>query len=174
MKDFSKYIKVGRGDFVVSPRPRGGDWLETDLQSLKRQGFTMVASLLTKAESEELALSEEARLCQVNGLLFKGFPIVDRSVPANRQAFDGFAFDVLKHLSEGGRGFFHCRAGLGRAPLLGCSVLVKQGWSPSKAWEHLEEVRGQPVPDTAEQKTWIEGETEALSLDDALSKLMDL
>ena len=141
------------------------------MAALREEGFTLVVSLLTPAENVELRLQTEAAQCIAQGLEFRSYPIPDRTTPINRRGFDLFASEILGHIREGGKGFFHCRAGLGRAPLLGCVLLVKTGIPAEQAWKLLEESRGQPVPDTKEQRRWVQSSGPGLSLDEALGHL---
>lgn len=67
----------------IIPRPRGGDWLEEEIRSLKGQGVDVLVSLLTPDEMAELALVKEAAACESLGIQFLSFPINDRSVPAS-------------------------------------------------------------------------------------------
>jgi protein-tyrosine phosphatase len=173
MKVTGQHIESGLGHFRISPKPRGGDWLEVDLQAMKREGFTFVVSLLTTEENQELDLVDEESLCRKNGLDFYSFPIVDRSVPRNRKDFEAFATHLLARIREGDRGVFHCRAGLGRAPLLGCTIMLKDGVHADQAWKMLAAARRQSVPDTETQKAWVRGpQDSATSLDDAFAKLL--
>lgn len=174
MRTNGQLIEIGSGYFRVSPKPRGGDWLEADLQALKREGFTFVVSLLTEQENEELELTDEESICKQSGLDFYSFPIADRATPVSRRDFDALATHLHTRIEQGDRGFFHCRAGLGRAPLLGCAIMLRHGVASGEAWEMLAESRGQPVPDTEAQKAWIRSPQKAVSsLDDAFSKLLE-
>lgn len=84
------------------------------------------------------------------------------------------AAQILEELKGGGCGFLHCRAGLGRAPLLACTLLVQHGIGAEYAWKILAESRGQAVPDTAEQRAWVKPLRESVTnLDDALAKLIE-
>lgn len=129
MQRNGQLIEIGKGCFKIIPKPRGGDWLETDLQHLKSEGFTFVVSLLTGPEILELDLVNEESLCKALQLEFYSYPIIDRATPRDRTTFEDFAIQILSNLNNGGRGVFHCRAGLGRAPLLGCTVMVQAGGS---------------------------------------------
>src|SRR3954470_4439263 len=62
-----------RGRLAIMPRPRGGDWLEDEVQSWRRAGIDMIVSLLTREEQLELCLPQEAALCQANGIEFVSF-----------------------------------------------------------------------------------------------------
>ena len=70
-----------KGQLGIMPRPRGGDWLDGEIQSLAKAGVNVVVSLLTADEVAELELQDEERLCGDCGIRFISFPIPDRSVP---------------------------------------------------------------------------------------------
>lgn len=166
-----KLVSLGKGQFKVSPRPRGGEWLEVEIGRYRQAGVTLIASLLTPAEEFELELTDEGKVCQQQGIEFRRFPIRDRQVPADRQAFLEFAASLSNHLKEGGKALLHCRAGIGRAALLGCALLTLEGLDAETAWALIEEARGQEVPDTVEQRAWVAGRTSAgrpMSLESAL------
>ena len=57
----------------IMPRPRGGDWLEDEIQSLQQQKVDVLVSLLTPEEIAELYLEEEEALCHAAGLQFLSF-----------------------------------------------------------------------------------------------------
>lgn len=147
--------------------------MEVDIQSLKQEGFSFIVSLLTAEENQELDLVHEASLAIDQKLQFFSFPIVDRAVPSCREEFEKFTEEIHTLLQSGGRGYFHCRAGLGRAPLLGCAVLVLSGKEPEFAWAMIEKLRGHSVPDTAEQRAWIQAPSQKVSLDSLFSELND-
>ena len=175
MRVNGRLIEIGLGHFRVSPKPRGGDWLEVDAQALKREGFTFVVSLLTEPENEELGLTEEELVCKRNEIEFYSFPIIDRSTPRNREDFENLVERLLAKIEKGERGHFHCRAGLGRAPLLACAIMQKAGTNSDEAWRMLAESRGQPVPDTEAQRAWVKKNSHSsfTDLDDAFSKLLE-
>ena len=167
----SRDISIGLGRLRVGPRPRGGDWLATDLAYLKSEGFSFIVSLLTGGEEVELELAEESSICAHLGLDFYSFPIIDRATPSDRGAFEELAKLLLTRLLRGEVGFLHCRAGLGRAPLLACTILFSHGMPIKQAWTITENSRGQPVPDTEAQRNWPRATPSPLTLEDALSQL---
>ena len=174
MKLNGRLIEIELGYFRVGPKPRGSDWLEVDIRALRHEGITFVVSLLTEQENQELGLADEESACRRNGMDFYSFPIVDRSIPESRLDFETLAEHLLGRIKKGERGLFDCRAGLGRAPLLGCTILSKAGMTPENAWKMLATSRGQPVPDTQAQRGWVRASQQSFaSLDDALSKLLD-
>lgn len=148
-------VSLGSGAFAIGPRPRGGDWLESDLAALRELGFRIVVSLLTAGEARELELQDEPEVCQDLGLEFWTFPIVDMMVPADPAAFTQFTERLFEGISQGRQAYCHCRAGLGRAPLLGCSLLVRGGMTPEDSWGLLSAKRGHRVPETRQQREWV-------------------
>lgn len=165
------WIRMKSGAFRPSPRPRGGDWLLGDLRLWAEDGVGLVVSMLTALEVQELGLGSESKHCQRLNIEFKQFPILDRDVPTDREAFLNFASDVSERIGAGCTAVFHCRAGLGRAPLLGCAVLIREGFAIDEAWRLLEQCRRQKVPDTLEQRAWLLQPT--LSFEEALRSLAD-
>jgi protein-tyrosine phosphatase len=140
----------------MSPRPRGNDWLFDDLRILRQAGVDVVVSALTASEVEELGLSAEAQECTQNGLIFISFPIEDRSLPTDQAKFESLVEQLLQYSKNGKAIAVHCRAGIGRSSLIATCVLVKMGLPPEAALRALEQSRGCPVPDTPEQRQWVE------------------
>ena len=158
------WIKAPGLQLAIVPRPRGGDWLLDDLRSLKAAGIDVLVSLLTQAEADELGLSSEAEGCKEVGIQFLVFPIGDRSVPSSAAAFSRFTeqadSELKKHCAVG----IHCRAGIGRSSLLATCLLAQHGYEPSAAFEAITQARGCSVPDTDEQRRWVERWFESSSL----------
>jgi protein-tyrosine phosphatase len=144
-----------RGRLAIVPRPRGGDWLEDELQSWRRSGVDVVVSLLPRDEQAELNLSEEESLCRSNGIEFVSFPIVDRSVPSSAEAFSEQVFRLAEQLANGQNVAVHCRQGIGRAALVAICLLILAGMEPAAAIERVGAARGCVVPETPEQRGWI-------------------
>jgi protein-tyrosine phosphatase len=144
-----------RGRVAIMSRPRGGDWLEEDIQEWRAAGIDTVVSLLTHEEVLDLDLTQEAVLCQKHGIELLLFPITDRSVPSSRK----LAVQMLSHLhmllTQGKNLAIHCRQGVGRAPLVAASLLVLSGISPEVAFQRVSAARGCPVPETEEQRQWV-------------------
>jgi len=60
---------------AISPRPRGGDWLDDEIAAWRKAGLEVVVSLLTPDEAAELGLLQEAELSETHGLQFLTHPI---------------------------------------------------------------------------------------------------
>ena len=144
------------GKLAISARPRGGDWLDDELASWRKSGVDEVVSLLTPEEVESLELQNEAACSGDAGLRFRSFPIVDRWVPASKRDALRFIEDLDADLSAGKNISIHCRQGIGRAGLIAASLLVARGLQPADAFERISLARGVPVPETAEQRAWVE------------------
>jgi predicted protein tyrosine phosphatase len=145
-----------RGRLAIMPRPRGGDWLEEEIASWRRNGVDIVLSLLTPDETEELDLRDESRLAQASGIQFRSLPIPDRSVPSSRKAFLDLATDLSVLLADGKNVVVHCRQGIGRAALIAIYLLILSGLDLRTASDRVAKARHCPVPETAEQSRWLE------------------
>jgi protein-tyrosine phosphatase len=150
------WIKLDGVRLGIMPRPRGNEWLPDDLGMLRQAGVEVIVSALTASEAEELGLRAEAQECAHNGLIFISFPIEDRSLPTDQTKLDSLVDQLLQFLRKGKATVVHCRAGIGRSSLIAACVLVKMGLSPEAAFHSIEQSRGRPVPDTPEQRQWVE------------------
>ena len=115
------------------PRPRGGDWLEDEISSLKQFEVDAVVSLLESHEVNDLDITAEQSLCEAQGIEFLSFPVVDRNIPVSLPEFSRFAEKVASLLSEDKNIVVHCRQGVGRAGLLAACVLILNGISVERS-----------------------------------------
>jgi protein-tyrosine phosphatase len=144
------------GKLAMSARPRGGDWLKDDIAKWKRAGIDAVLSLLTPDEETELDLRDEAIEVETQRMVFRSFPIRDRQVPRSEAKFADELERVSGALSTGKNVLVHCRQGIGRSGLVAACLLVKKGMSPGAAVEAVSAARGESVPETTEQRDWID------------------
>jgi protein-tyrosine phosphatase len=140
---------------AIVPRPRGGGSLDDEVAGLRESGIDVLVSTLEEAEAKELGLAEEAVAAFKAGVLFLNFPIPDRRVPGDKQAFADFLADLESLIAGGKRIGIHCRACIGRSSVLAASLLVRSGIPEQELWRRIEAARGMPVPDTAEQRRWV-------------------
>jgi hypothetical protein len=143
------------GRLAIMPRPRGGDWLEDEVQSWRKSGVDVVVSLLMPEEQTELNLVDEIDLCTANGIEFVSFPVVDRSVPSSVKAFSNLITHLAQQLANGMDVAVHCRQGIGRAALVAIGLLVWSGVELTTAIGRVGLARGCSVPETPEQRAWI-------------------
>jgi protein-tyrosine phosphatase len=140
---------------AIVARPRGGDWLCDELSALSREGIDILVSMLTEEEINELGLNRESEECEAAAIKFVNVPILDRSVPLDRDDFLR-SVDELAEMVRAGRFLgVHCRASIGRSSVLAVSVLVRIGWDAGKAFHAVESARGCSIPDTPEQRQWV-------------------
>jgi protein-tyrosine phosphatase len=140
---------------AIVPRPRGEDWLDSEMVALREAGIDLVVSLLEKDETAELGLQQESTSADQAGISFVRFPIPDRSVPPNLDEFEDFIATLERQLSAGKRIGIHCRACIGRSSVVAVSLLVRSGISHEDAWTQVTNARGCMVPDTDEQWNWV-------------------
>ena len=144
------------GTLAISARPRGGDWLEDEVRNWRAAGFDTIVSLLTPDEVEEMDLQKEAQYCHQNHLELVSFPIVDRSVPDPRAATLQLIERLEADLARGKSINIHCRQGIGRSSLIAAALLIAKGVSAPDAIRKLSEARHSPVPETPQQREWID------------------
>lgn len=144
------------GRLAVASRPRGGDWLSDEMASWRRLGIDTVLSLLTPDEEQELDLKNEAREGTARGMSFISLPIPDRQVPNSESELSASLDRLDAQLSAGKNVIVHCRQGVGRTGLVAACLLVTKGMSPDAAVQAISGARGEQVPETVEQRRWID------------------
>jgi len=144
------------GKPAVGPRPRGGEWLKDDIAGWKRADINAVLSLLTPEEERDLDLRDEAGEVRAQGMHFTSFPIPDRQIPRSEAKLAEVLEGIGRSLSIGRNVLIHCRQGIGRSGLVAACLLVKKGMSPGAAVQSVSAARGMPVPETEEQRDWID------------------
>jgi protein-tyrosine phosphatase len=135
--------------------PTGGDWLGDELASLREAGTDVVVCMLTASELRELDLAEEATSAEAAGMRYIGLPTPDRGTP-ELQPFRAPVAELAAELASGHHVVVHCRMGMGRSSLVAAGVLVAQGMPARDAWAVISDARGLEVPDTPEQRRWLE------------------
>jgi protein-tyrosine phosphatase len=146
-----------RGRLGVVLRPRGGDWLRDETTAWREAGIDEVVSLLEPEEEKELALEGEAAAAAASEVGFTAFPIRDRGVPPSRELVADLVNRTLTTLKTGRNVAVHCRQGIGRSALIVGAILVADGQDPDTAFRIVKEARGIDVPETVEQRQWLQG-----------------
>jgi protein-tyrosine phosphatase len=141
---------------ALMARPRSGDWLPDEISGWRRAEVGTVVSLLEPHEVRELALSEEASLCEASGIEFLSFPIQDRGTPGSVRETAVLVDGIVSRLRNGTAVSVHCRAGIGRSGLIVGCVMLKLGVPFADIFPTLTQARGLPVPDTPGQLKWVE------------------
>lgn len=151
------------GKLALAARPRGGDWLGDEIADWKRAKIDLVLSLLTPEEEQDLDLRAEGHEVAAQGLAFSSFPIPDRQIPKSEAKLAETLDRVNRLLSAGKNVVVHCRQGIGRTGLIASCLLMKSGMSPGAAMDTVSAARGVAVPETPEQRDWIERYSPALA-----------
>jgi protein-tyrosine phosphatase len=144
------------GKLALAARPRGGDWLQDELKGWKQAGVDTLVSLLTPDEERELKLEDEGRNAKAQGMTFLSLPIRDRQVPHSESSLNSTLQKMDAVLSSGKNVLVHCRQGIGRTGLVAACLLINKGLEPEAAVGLLSKVRGVPIPETQEQRCWID------------------
>jgi protein-tyrosine phosphatase len=145
----------GPGSLSTMARPRGGDWLEDEMASLREAGTDVLVSMLTTSELRELDLAEEASTAEAAGMRFIGLPTPDRGTP-DLVPFRALVTELVAELGAGRHVVVHCRMGIGRSSVVAAAVLMARGMLARDAWAAVSDTRGLEVPDTLEQRRWVE------------------
>ena len=151
------------GKLALAARPRGSEWLKDEIADWKRAGIDAVLSLLTAEEERDLDLRDEADEVQSQGLAFSSFPIADRQIPKSEAKLAETLERIAGALASGKNVVVHCRQGIGRTGLIAACLLVKSGMTPGAAVDAVSAARGIPVPETPEQRDWIDRYAPALA-----------
>ncbi len=144
------------GKLALAARPRGGDWLEDEIIAWKRNGVDVVVSLLTDAEAEELDLASEGPTVRGQELEFLSLPIPDRQVPYSETEVAAILDALDSSLADSKNVLIHCRQGVGRSGLIAACLLATKGLSTRAAVETVSSARGVPIPETREQREWVD------------------
>ena len=144
------------GRLALAARPRGGDWLSDEMTAWRQAGIDTVLSLLTPDEEKDLDLKREAEEAKARGMKFVSLPILDRQVPNSESELSAALDRLDADLSTGKNTVIHCRQGIGRTGLVAACLLVTKGLTPEAAVKTLSAAREAQVPETIEQRRWID------------------
>jgi protein-tyrosine phosphatase len=145
-----------RGHLAIVARPRGGDWLDDEASAWRRAGIDFVLSLLEDDEAANLGLGDERLAAEDQSIGFISFPIPDRGIPASKEAAMSAIGRVETQLDAGKNVALHCRQSVGRAGMIAAALLVNSGIKASEAMQTVSSARGVCVPETSEQRVWLE------------------
>lgn len=136
------------------PKP-SGEWLQDDMHHYRSIGIDTIVSMLERDEVHELGLQDEQIICKQNQIDFIQLAVPDRSLPAY-EAFLIMMDLVVAKLKRGETVAVHCRPGIGRSGIVVCCALLYFGNTPEAAVEIVSKARGVLVPDTKEQRDFID------------------
>ncbi len=146
---------------AIVSRPWGDERLDDEMAALRGTGIDVLVSMLEEGEAIRLGLGDEGDAARRAGLVFVNFPIRDRGVPADKQLFDEFLEGLERHISDGRRVGVHCYACIGRSTVTMASLLIRSGVPSERAWQEIALRRDCKVPDTVEQREWVDANARA-------------
>lgn len=141
---------------AIVRRPQGGELLDDEMAPLREAGIDVVVSMLEEEEARRAGLEREAVAAQGKGILFINFAIPDRGVPLDASSFVEFLKGIENLIAGGKRVGVHCRASIGRSSVTTASLLIRSGIPPNSVWPQISVARDCEVPDTAEQRDWVD------------------
>jgi protein-tyrosine phosphatase len=150
IQTFDNSARIG-----IMARPRGGDWLEDEINYLKKNQVKVLVSLLEANEIYELKLGREEELCKKKNIAYINFPIADRDIPKQNSGTDKLIDTLTAKLNEGHLVVIHCRMGIGRSSIIAASVLLRFQFKADDIIESISSIRGLKVPDTEKQLSWL-------------------
>ena len=128
----------------------GGAPRKRDYRRLASAGITAVVD----CREEE---TDDAEALQRVGIKLLRLPIKDRYAMSQDQLREGVGW-VNAQIDAGGRVLVHCQHGVGRAPLLGGSVLISRGLTAPEAIKTLRTRRWQAAPNDRQIESLLEFE----------------
>ena len=150
------------GTLYIMPKP-SGEWLKEDVEHYASIGIDVIISMLEGDEVSELGLEKQHEICKEQQIAFTQFPIADRGLPGTA-SFTSLILEIIDNLKKGKNIAIHCRAGIGRSGITVCSALLGFGYSPNEAIKLTSEARGVEVPDTEQQREFIDQVANVLSV----------
>lgn len=141
------------GTLSTMAAPQGD--LDAVLPELREQGVDTLVSLLPPEQTTMLSLTEEATAAYRAGLAFRSLPVPDFGVPDHAE-FARPLRELSDELSAGRHVVVHCWGGVGRSSMIAAALLVIRGSTPEAAWHRVAYARGVPVPETDEQREWVD------------------
>jgi protein-tyrosine phosphatase len=111
---------------------------------------------LEDGEANQLDLDDERSAVESNAMRFLSYPIPDRGTPASTREAVSLITQIVDQLDIGKNVIVHCRQGIGRSGLIAAGVFVTSGVGSNEALRAVSDARGVAVPETIEQRRWVE------------------
>lgn len=141
----------------IMARPRGNEWLDDEIASMRKQSVNHVVSLLESTEIEELGLRQEKQVCAKHGIDFSNLPIPDREVLEDKSKINQLISLLCSEIRNGLSIVIHCRMGIGRSSIIAGAILleINDQLNANQIFDKISIARGLKVPDTEEQISWL-------------------
>jgi protein-tyrosine phosphatase len=139
--------------------PKGGAELAGQMSAIRGAGADVLVCMLAPSEIRGLGLDEEAVVAQAAGLRFIALGTPDHGLP-EVAAFRALVAEVVSEVRSGSHVVVHCWMGIGRSSMVVGAALMTLGMEPADAWTAISAARGYRVPDTEDQRRWVEANME--------------
>lgn len=108
-----------------------GQYQKRGWKVLQRRGVTASVNMRSEFDDEAAGIAPSRHLRLV---------VEDNTPPTLDQLRRGIAF-ITEEVTNGGKVYIHCAAGVGRAPTMAAAYLVSTGLPPEQAWAKIKRVR---------------------------------
>jgi len=143
------------GGLATMAHPHGFERLDEEMAGLREAGVDVLVSLQPENEQEEVGLTGEAEAAARHGIEFRHLPIPDLGVPTPEEVAP-LVDALVEHLRAGRHVAIHCFAGIGRSSVVAAATLISLGATAEDACTVISAARGFRVPETYEQRSWLD------------------
>ena len=154
---------IGKGCLAIMAHPASAGNAASIISEIAALNFHQVVSLLEPVEADVLGLAQEAELVAAQSMKFVSFAIPDMGLPACGEEFAQLARRLFSQIEAGTNTLIHCRGGIGRSGLLAAAVLLQGGRDIQAAFALVSHMRGERVPETAQQGAWLQANLAAIT-----------
>jgi predicted protein tyrosine phosphatase len=98
---------------------------------LAKRGITSVINMRTEWDDQAAGIAPPR---------YMHLKVIDNTPPTLEMLQAGVDF-IKQEVSNGGKVYIHCAAGVGRAPTMGAAYLISKGMSPEDAIKHIRGIR---------------------------------
>jgi predicted protein tyrosine phosphatase len=125
-------------DITISGQYQKHGW-----KLLAKRGITSVINMRTEWDDQAAGIAPPR---------YMHLKVIDNTPPTLEMLQAGVDF-IKQEVSNGGKVYIHCAAGVGRAPTMGAAYLISTGMSPDDAINHIRKIRPfiRPTPDQIAQ-----------------------
>lgn len=146
-------------------RPRGGEWLELEVNELLKNELTCLISALETSEIQTLGLEQELDLSKSKGIQFEWFPIPDMGVPSSKIKYLELVLRLSHKVKAKEKIIIHCRQGIGRTSIIAAGILMNLGYSLNESIDLISNTRGVRVPESDTQLEFLRSVEESIRWD---------
>jgi predicted protein tyrosine phosphatase len=110
----------------ISGQHQGRGW-----KTLSQRGITAMINMRTEFDDQTAGIAPPR---------YMHLKIIDNTPPTLEHLQAGSDF-IAQEITQGGKVYIHCAAGVGRAPTMAAAYLVSTGRLPADAWAQIRKVR---------------------------------